>query len=400
MKATKSGNGLVVIETHPVQYHAPVYRMLQQCFGIPVTAIYSSDFSLAGYHDKEFRSTFAWDTDLLSGYTSLFLSRTSSNGSRSMKKISTGGIEKAIEKVQPKTVLLVGYAVPFYQKAFHYAWRKKYPILFRAETTDHALKRNWFKRWSRDKVLQWLYRRCHRLLYIGRHSYAHFKRLGCPEEKLVFSPYCVDTAPFQCEEKDRIRLRTTVRQNLGIEDDEIAFLFSGKQSFRKGPDLLLNATKRLPEEIRRKIAVLYMGDGELRGNLEICARQSPFIKARFLGFQNQSQLSGYYHAADLLVVPSRHSEVWGLVVNEGLHHGLPCIASDAVGCALDLIDVGITGEIFETESVEGLKAALLRAFSLINQAEIRSKCRDKVRGYTVEKAAEGIANAYRTVTNE
>jgi len=66
---------LAVIETHPIQYHAPVYRALQGDFGVPVTAIYGSDFSIAGYHDVEFKSSFRWDADLLSGYASEFLSR-------------------------------------------------------------------------------------------------------------------------------------------------------------------------------------------------------------------------------------------------------------------------------------------------------------------------------------
>ena len=69
---------LAVIETHPIQYHAPVYRVLQQRLGVPVTAIYGSDFSVAGSRDAEFGTTFAWDADLLSGYTPLFLSRVDS----------------------------------------------------------------------------------------------------------------------------------------------------------------------------------------------------------------------------------------------------------------------------------------------------------------------------------
>ena len=38
---------LVAIETHPIQYHAPLYRLVQQVHGIPVTAVYGSDFSTA-----------------------------------------------------------------------------------------------------------------------------------------------------------------------------------------------------------------------------------------------------------------------------------------------------------------------------------------------------------------
>ena len=83
---------LAVIETHPIQYHAPVYRVLQQQLGVPVTAIYGSDFSVAGYRDAEFGTTFAWDTDLLSGYTPLFLSRVDSGGATSAEAVSTGGL--------------------------------------------------------------------------------------------------------------------------------------------------------------------------------------------------------------------------------------------------------------------------------------------------------------------
>jgi len=52
---------LVVVETHPVQYHASIYRAVQSQFGIPVTAIYGSDFIAAGYLDPEFGVAFSWE---------------------------------------------------------------------------------------------------------------------------------------------------------------------------------------------------------------------------------------------------------------------------------------------------------------------------------------------------
>ena len=97
------------------------------------------------------------------------------------------------------------------------------------------------------------------------------------------------------------------------------------------------------------------------------------------------------------MLPSLHSETWGLVVNESLHHGLPCVVSEAVGCAPDLIEAGVTGEIAVTGSVASLVSAISRALALIGRPEIRETCREKVSGYTVEKAAEGIAKAYWAV---
>jgi glycosyltransferase involved in cell wall biosynthesis len=185
-----------------------------------------------------------------------------------------------------------------------------------------------------------------------------------------------------------------IRQKYKIRDEEQVLLFSGKLIKRKGLKLLLDAAKMLPAELRKNIVVMFMGSGELQNHLEKIAREEPVVKAHFLGFKNQNELSQYYNAADLLVLPSLHSETWGLVVNEALHHGLPCVVSEAVGCAPDLIESGVTGEVFKTGSATDLALAIQRSYKLIGQPEVRKWCREKVGGYTVDKAAEGIAKAY------
>ncbi|MGH9175176.1 MAG: glycosyltransferase, partial [Vicinamibacterales bacterium] len=128
------------------------------------------------------------------------------------------------------------------------------------------------------------------------------------------------------------------------------------------------------------------------------AAASPKIRTTFLGFQNQRQLSRFYHAADLLVLPSRASETWGLVVNEALHHGVPCVVSDRVGCATDLIEEGITGHSCRADSSAALADALEAATTLVGRDEVRRGCRTKVAGYSAEVAAAGIAEAYFMAT--
>ena len=388
---------LAVIETHPVQYHAPVYRELESKLGIPVTAIYGSDFSVAGYRDPEFGASFRWDTDLLSGHATSFLTTVAAGGARSADHVSARGLNPALRAARPAAILLTGYSPSFYRSAWMRATRARCPLILRAETTDHARNRGFLQECIRTAALRLLYRSCTRLLYVGQRSRDHFTRLGVPSEKLGFSPYCVDTAAFELTEEARERLRAATRERLGVCGSDYLILFSGKLSERKAPDLLLRAVRRLPSEIRSRIAVAFMGSGELQPALEQLGGHPPQIATRFLGFQNQTQLSPYYHAADLLVLPSLHSETWGLVVNEALHHGVPCVVSEAVGCAPDLIEVGITGEIAATGSAESLSAAIERALALAGRPETRARCRDKVSGYTVEKAAQGIAEAYWAV---
>lgn len=389
--------GMVVIQTHPVQYHAPIYRVLQQRYGIPVTVIYGSDFSVTGYHDQEFNTTFAWDTDLLSGYQSIFLSRTADRTAQSAYKVLVGRLDHILRQVVPSAILLTGYSPRFYQVAIWHAYRSGCPLLFRAETTDHARTRGSFQRVIRDQALAWLYRQCKALLYIGQHSYDHYRRLGCQEERLFFSPYCVDTDVFQTSEEDRIRLRTPLRNAIGARPEDIVLLFSGKLVPRKHPDLLLQAIKVLPDRIRTRLHVIFLGDGLMREQLERFAHTAPAIHMHMTGFQNQQLLSKYYHAADLLVLPSYIGETWGLVVNEALHHGLPCVVSDMVGCVPDLIESGVTGEIFTAGSVSSLATMLTRAMNLVGCASTRVQCREKVSAYTVEQAAIGIVSAYESM---
>ncbi len=388
---------LAVIGTHPVQYHAPVYRVLQKRFNVPVTAIYGSDFSVAGYRDREFEAEFAWDTDLLSGYSQIFLSRVSEGGARAFEEVSARGLGKALRGIAPKAVLLLGYSPRFNQAAFYEAWRGRFPILFRGETTDHNRSRTRLESLARDGVLRLCYRHATRLLYIGERSYQHYRRLRCPDEKLIFSPYCVDVSPFEVDELARARMRPAVREDLGISEGQVVLLFSGKLSHRKGPHLMLQAVKRLPSDLRVQITVVFLGSGHLVEDLRRLAWEEPQVRVCFPGFQNQTRLSRYYHAADLLVLPSRESETWGLVINEALHHGLPCVVSDMVGCAPDLIENGVTGYTFESGSAHSLALVLPPAFGLIGRNDVRLSCRQKVSAYGIEDAAGGIATAYRQV---
>jgi glycosyltransferase involved in cell wall biosynthesis len=389
---------LAVVETHPIQYHAPVYRALEARHGVTVTAIYGSDFSVRGYRDAEFGARFAWDTDLLAGYSATFLS-TADAGAIDVAHVSPVGLRRALQACRPDAVLIGGYGLAFHRAAWFEAWRGGWPILFRGEATDQAADRGWLKAGVRSTALRVAYRTCARVLYIGEQARTHYRRLGVPDEKLVFSPYCVDTTPFDLSDSGRTRLRAATRQEWGIGGDRLVILYSGKLSDRKGVDLLVEAARRLPEPIGAKVTVVLVGDGARRETLAAAAARQPAIDLRCVGFHNQSLLSRCYHAADLLALPSRTAETWGLVVNEALHHGVPCVVSSRVGCAPDLVRPGVTGEVVEADSAAALAAGLERAAGLSGREDVREACRATVARYTVEAAAAGIAEAVRAVTS-
>jgi glycosyltransferase involved in cell wall biosynthesis len=385
------GARLAVIETHPIQYHAPLYRLLEQELQIPVTAIYGSDFSVAGYADAEFGATFRWDTDLLSGYDARFLERAAEGGARDAGGVRTRGLGAALAEADPAAVMLVGYSPRFHREAFWKAWRGGYRLLFRGETTDHSRQRNIWKRTARAMALRALYARCAALLYVGKHSRAHFDAMGVPAARLFFSPYCVDTTPFRLDQGDALRAATRAEHDL---QDRTVILFAGKLSRRKGTDLLVEGIRKLGAARQEGLALCVMGDGAMRDELETRMRELPAVQTVMAGFQNQTQLSRYYHAADVLALPSREEETWGLVVNEAMHHGVVCVVSDRVGCAPDLVTPGETGEVFGAGDADALAGALGRALEYCRREEHRAACKRRAEEYSMRRAAEGIARAF------
>ena len=390
---------LTVVETHPVQYHAPVYRAVQSRHNIPVKVIYGSDFSVAGYHDAEFGAQFSWETDLLSGYQPEFLSRTRDGGANTMEAVRASGLSAALHKAQPTALLLPGYNQPIYRRALLLAAGRRIPLMLRGETTDHDRARSILRRMTRDAYLRLVYASADAFLYIGERSRMHYERLRVPEKKLFFSPYCVDITPFQCDEAARTRLRAATRSELAIRDDALVLLFSGKLVPRKDPARIVDAARALGRPFG-DVVIVYLGDGPLHDEISRAATLDPPVDVRIIGFRNQRALSAYYHASDMLILPSLRYETWGLVVNEALHHGVPCVVSSAVGCADDLIETGETGFVFDAGDTNGLKQAISQCTDLTNRPAARERCRAVVAGYSIDAAAAGIAAAYNAVTGK
>lgn len=383
---------LVIVETHPVQYHAPVWRAATAA-GLPLHVVYGGDFSVRGYHDREFGTSFQWDADLLGGYSHEVLRPKAEGGPADYDAVTDAGLWEALERLQPAAVLALGYHHPLDRASLKWARGRGVPLLFRGEVSDVSRPgRAWWKALLRDVMLRRLYQRCAVCLYLGERARQHYTRLGVPAERLVRSPYCVDDTLFQTDETARAQLRTEARRELGVADGAWVVLFSGKLSRRKGVDLLPAALRALPGPVH---AVL-VGDGERRAALEAAFAAEPAVPASFTGFQNQSALSRWYHAADVLALPSLEGETWGLVVNDGLHHGLPCVVAATVGCAPDLALPGRTGEVFTPGDAADFARALerCRAWASAAPEKARAECRAHVARYSVQEAAAGLVAAW------
>jgi glycosyltransferase involved in cell wall biosynthesis len=178
------------------------------------------------------------------------------------------------------------------------------------------------------------------------------------------------------------------------EKRERTFLFSGSLIHRKGVDLLAAAFVQLAREIPN-VRLRIIGDGELRQSLAqtllpVCER------VEFVGFKDWHELPAEYASGDVLCVPSRY-DGWGLVVPEGLASGLPVIATDRMGAALEFVDNGRNGWLVAAGDSLALlntmrKVARLSASEL---DRLRLQARESVSGHTLRNGAARFVHCAR-----
>ena len=108
----------------------------------------------------------------------------------------------------------------------------------------------------------------------------------------------------------------------------------GEARPRKDPMTLLRAFE--PMAPRGRAVLVFMGDGELRAELETYAREHQIENVHFTGFINQREIPAHYAMSDVFVLPSVY-EPRGAVINEAMACGLPVIVTDRCGSIGDIV---------------------------------------------------------------
>ena len=322
---------LLVFDSHPVQYKAPVYQQLARLLPGALTVVYATDCSVRGHRDRDFGQIVAWDTPLLDGYDHIILNNERGLPLQGFRSLTGRGIFKLLRQLKPKAVLISQFLYEADMVTYLSCLALRIPIWIRHETQDEAFERSALKRLVRSLAYRIIYRGVARAFFIGQLNREHLLRHGLTQARLTPARYCVDSILSAMTTDAKAERRRAIRQQLGITDQETLVLFSGKLIPKKDPALILEAFGLLRPAQRELTKLVFLGSGTLLEKLKKAAAQFPG-RVTFAGFVNQREIPGYYLAADLLVLPSRRmGETWGLVVNEALHAGCGVIVSDAVG---------------------------------------------------------------------
>jgi glycosyltransferase involved in cell wall biosynthesis len=359
---------LGIVAHDPIPYHTPLYQLLAKRSNIDLDVLFLSDRGVAATMDQEFGLIVAWDVDLLSGYAHSFLTK-SSNPSSIIRRI-----RKLADWVPSHDVVVVnGYTIPWALLTMVICRIRNVPYLLRGSSHPQGPSTG-FRRYLRWTATRLVVAGSSGVLSMGRLNDEFYRQTHA--RSVTFAPNSVDDERFGSSPPIG---RSELLAKWDLRSDRPVIMFSGRLIPRKRPLDITAAVERLPEAVN----TLFVGDGILAERVQ--ASMSPGSGA-VTGFVNQSDLPVYYHAADILVLPS-DEEKWGMVVNEAMAAGVLPVVSDRVGCAPDLVD-GI-GEVYSCGDIAGMTAALGRALERIKEPDIRDRVRRHVAPYGLVHTAIG-----------
>jgi len=379
-----SASRLAAVVSHPIQYYAPFFRTLAKRVDLHV--FFGQTLSPAQQAGAGFDTPFDWDVDLLSGYSSTFLTNVARRpGPSHFFGCDTPEIGARLKEGRFDAVLVLGWYLKAFVQATWAAKRLGLPVLARGDS-QLGTPRGPATRAVKALAYPPLLRAFDAALYVGQRSRAYYEHYGYPPERLFFSPHCIDTDWFAA--RATAGAGRALRHRLGIVPEDKVVLFAGKLLPFKRPLDVVEACAGLAG-----VHVVVAGSGELeRAMVERAAALD--VALHPLGFLNQTEMPAAYAATNVLVLPSTGRETWGLVANEALACGTPIIVSDAVGCAPDLAADGAAGRVFPLGDVASLRQMIL---TMLNAPPSNEAIAARSNAYGLAAAADGVGAALAAV---
>lgn len=310
---------LVILQTHPIQYYAPLYSLLARRGRIDVHVVYLTDAGSTRHVDELFGIQFSWDIPLLEGYAHTILQPGTSIQGRSFLQRSDPRLEQVLEQLSPDWILTYGYANAFIWRAL--AWAKRRGIRT-AYTSDSNLRdqRAGPRLLLKHALLRPFFCMQNLCFATSEANEAYLDHFGVAQGRIRRMPFAIDVRRFQ-EGAPHVGQRR-----------KYDFIWAGKFIDLKKPSDFLRALASTAVGSSRQITAAIAGDGVLRNSLEAQAKSLPRnCELEFLGFVNQKAMPKVLQSANTLVFTSDY-EPYGLIATEAAAAGLALVVAENIGC--------------------------------------------------------------------
>lgn len=294
-------------------------------------------------------------------------------------------IADSLAAYRPDVVVMSGYAHPTVQMAAAWCRRHKVPYGVVCESNGRTSRTSGWKWWLKRLLIGPLVRKMAFGLPLGREAGDYLRKCGPFDGPMHYFPNTPDTDAI-AGEAARIRReggQGALLARLGIPEGRKIILFVGRLIEVKRPRDAVEAFLSLGP-VADDAVLVFVGAGALEEELKAAAKGDP--RVNFAGWlKSPVEMATLMASSAMMVLPSQ-SETWGAVVNEAMAAGIPVVASDRVGAAVEMIDNGRNGFVHPVSDVQALARSVE---TLLNDEPLRARL-----GEAAQQTALAMGQAY------
>jgi glycosyltransferase involved in cell wall biosynthesis len=379
---------LAIISSHPIQYNAPLFAFLAEKGNFKLRVFYTwGEDAVKPKYDPDFNKVIEWDIPLLEGYSYKFVKNVAKRqGSHHFLGIDNPGLIQDVEQWGADVVWVWGWSFKSHLLAMRY-FSGKIPVWFRGDSLSLS-RPNGLKSLLRRVFLKWIYSHVDFAFHVGEHNKNYYLENGLDSDQLVLASHAVDNDRFINSRISHTEIKQ-FRENIGYAETDFVIQFAGKLEPRKNPFYLKEIWNYIASP---HIKLLIVGNGPLGNELKAVCKNDDRI--RFLDFQNQTQMPKLYQSCNALILPSV-SETWGLAMNEAMASGIPVLASENCGGAIDLLqdDCGFIFPLNNPQLVANTIGNWHDDEELYKNLKIKAK--QRIKEFSYEKIVEAVNQQMR-----
>jgi glycosyltransferase involved in cell wall biosynthesis len=282
------------------------------------------------------------------------------------------GIYRYLNRVQPEALMINGF-YPSMLIAASWAMVHRKPLGLTIDGWRHTMPQTLYHRIVRPPVLN----RCRVIVPCGTKGAQYFREEGIPERNIVTVPLAPaweapsTVTPFSARPFDVVWAAhlNDEAKNVSFFADVVIRLKALK------PDLTVRLVGKGPAQ--QKILRRLTGAG---------------VAWTHDGVVDWREMEEVFSSARVMLLPSLW-EPWGLVCNEAMQCGAPCIVSPFVGAADDLVVSGVNGEVCELDA----DLWALRTLAIVNDparwGQLSTEARAAAASRSLEKSLDQFQSA-------
>jgi glycosyltransferase involved in cell wall biosynthesis len=242
--------------------------------------------------------------------------------------------------INPDILFISDRTIPMYNKIGVLSKKSNVPVISGNDTPWYGGKQwlNVLTSFARHK------RYFSHILVAGMRQYEYAKKLGFPNNRILFPLYSADISVFN---------ELELSQNRFQKAKDI--LFVGRINKVKGLTLLIEAWKQVENKNGSKLIIV--GNGTLLDNSFL----PEDVEIR--KFSSQPELLKISKTCKAFILPSLF-EPWGVVIHEFAACGFPLIVTDVCGASSHLVVNNYNGFVIKHNDVNAIKVAITSIFDL------------------------------------